>query len=112
MQKPAISPVSESEPQPSCSGSTLRVIGFTELDAANSNLFRDQNRAALTPSQTLLEVDLSRTRFVDSSGLGALIALYKTMCARNGKLRLLQPTPAVRQMLELTRMQRLFDISN
>ena len=91
-------------------GITLRVIGFSELDATNSILFRDQARAALTPDQNCLEVDLSKTRFVDSSGLGALIALYKTMCARGGKLRLLNPTDTVRQMLELTRMQRLFEI--
>jgi len=88
------------------------VIGFAELDATNSALFRDQTRAALTEGQDCLEVDLSRTRFVDSSGLGALIALYKTMCARNGKLRILHPTEAVQQMFELTRMQRLFEISN
>lgn len=112
MQEPATSPITGADPEPSSTGTTLRVVGFAELDAANSNFFRDQTRAALTPTQTSLEVDLSRTRFVDSSGLGALIALFKTMCARNGKLRLLRPTPAVRQMLELTRMNRLFEITS
>lgn len=91
-------------------GDTLRVIAYKELDATNATTFRDQTRAALLDGHLCLEVDLTQTRFVDSSGLGALIALYKTMCARNGRLRLLQPTEAVRQMLELTRMQRLFEI--
>jgi len=47
---------------------------------------------------------------VDSSGLGALIALHKTMCARGGGIRILRPTPVVHQVMELTRLHRVFEI--
>ena len=43
-------------------------------------------------------------------GLGALISLHKTTCTRNGLVRLLNPTPPVQQLLDLTRMHRIFEI--
>ena len=91
-------------------GETLTISGLKELAAVNSQSFRDQVRTALTDEQKTIEIDLSETMFVDSCGLGALISLHKTVCARQGQVRLLQPTPPVRQILELTRMHRIFEI--
>lgn len=39
-----------------------------------------------------------------------LISLHKMTCSRNGIVRLLNPTPGVLQILELTRMHRIFEI--
>jgi anti-sigma B factor antagonist len=91
---------------------TMRISEVKELGAANANLFRDQARGALTDGQCNIEVDLSQTTFVDSCGLGALIALHKTACGRKGKVQLLNPQPPVQQILELTRMHRIFEIVN
>jgi anti-sigma B factor antagonist len=91
-------------------GETLRISGVRELGASNSSEFRDQARAALTEDQKHIEIDLSETTFLDSCGLGTLIALHKTTGSRNGIVRLLNPTPGVQQILELTRMHRLFEI--
>jgi anti-sigma B factor antagonist len=92
------------------SGDTLSITGMKELSASNSNAFRDHARAALTDTQTVIEIDLSQTMFLDSCGLGALISLHKLACTRNGQVRLLNPTPPVQQILELTRMHRIFEI--
>jgi len=94
----------------SVNGETLRVSGVKELGAANSNAIRDQVRSAMTHGQKNIEIDLSETGFLDSCGLGALIALHKTACGRKGTLRLLNPMPPVLQILELTRMHRIFEI--
>lgn len=91
-------------------GETLAITGLKELAAANSQTFRDQVRSALTHQHKNIEIDLSETMFLDSCGLGALITLYKAVCARQGQVRLLHPTPPVRQILELTRMRRIFEI--
>jgi anti-sigma B factor antagonist len=93
-------------------GETLNISGVKELGAANSNNFRDEVRGALTELQKNIEIDLSQTTFVDSCGLGALISLHKTTCNRNGTVKLLNPTPPVQQILELTRMHRIFEIVN
>lgn len=91
-------------------GETLNISGIKELAAANANSFRDQVRATLSEAQRVIEIDMSETMFVDSCGLGALISLHKTACSRNGLVRLLNPTPPVQQILELTRMHRIFEI--
>jgi anti-sigma B factor antagonist len=92
-------------------GNTLRVEGLTELNATNAASFRDQVRAALQGGHTQVDLDLNQTRFIDSSGLGSLIAIHKTLCGRQGIIRLINPTSQVLQILELTRMHRIFEIA-
>ncbi len=89
---------------------TLRISEIDELGAADANQFRDEVRAALVNGLKDIEIDLGQTDFIDSCGLGALIALHKSACARGGTLRLRNPQPAVQQILELTRMHRIFEI--
>lgn len=88
------------------------VFGLNELIAANAAQVRDDIRKALAPAATTLDLDLSSVTFLDSSGLGALISLHKTMRSRNGTVRLINPAANVRQILELTRLHRVFEIVN
>jgi anti-sigma B factor antagonist len=89
---------------------TLRISDVTDLGAAESNQFRDEVRSSLTADLKNIDIDLSQTAFIDSCGLGALVALHKTACGRGGSVRLRNPVPEVQQILELTRMHRIFDI--
>ena len=89
---------------------TLVLSDIKELGAANADDFRDQVRAALKETHKNIELDLAQTTFVDSCGLGAIIALHKNACSRQGRLRLLNPQPAVQQILDLTRMNRILEI--
>ena len=92
-------------------GQTLKISDIAELTAVNSGSFREDVTAALRDSPTVIEIDLAQTRFMDSSGLGALFALYRTVGEASGTaLRLLNPTPEIQQLLELTQMQQLFEI--
>jgi anti-sigma B factor antagonist len=92
----------------------MRVSDIPELNAVNASAFRDEVRAAMSATPESIEIDLSQTRFVDSSGLGALFALYKT-ARNNGQdrvtLRLLNPKPPIQQLFELTQLHQLFEIS-
>ena len=91
-------------------GETVRIAELNELTATNANSVRDHARAAFGHGQRHIEVDLSEASLVDSCGLGALVALHKTACDRGGTLRLLHPRPPIQQILELTRMHRVFDV--
>jgi len=88
----------------------LAVSGIAELAAGNAAQVRDDVRAALTDVHKSIEFDLSGTSFLDSSGLGTLISLHKTMAAKEGSVKLVNPTPVATQVLELTRMHRIFEI--
>ena len=89
---------------------TLEITGLKELSGAAATSVRDQIRSALTPVHLNLEIDLSETVFMDSSGLGTLISLHKTLRARGGQFRLINPSSTCQQLLELTRLHRTFEI--
>jgi anti-sigma B factor antagonist len=91
-------------------GSVLRISDLPALNASTAPALRDEARAALKAENTMLDIDMSSTRFLDSSGLGALIALQKTMSQRGGTLRVVNPTATVEQIMELTRLHRVLEI--
>lgn len=91
-------------------GDTLRICSIQQLGEANAKAFRDWVRASLTEGHKNIEVDLSQTTFIDSSGLGALVALHKMAITRRGRLRLVNPQPSVQQILELTRLDGILEI--
>ena len=91
-------------------GQILRVSDVPELNALNAPSLRDQVRAALKPEVRTIELDLSETKFVDSSGLGSLIAIQKTAVTLGGSVVIVNPTSTVVQILELTRLHRVLEI--
>ena len=86
------------------------IIAPTELCSNTSRQWKDGLSTEL--SQREVFIDLSVTRFIDSSGLGVLLSLNKTVRARGGVLKLLNPSSAVAQLIELTRLHRVFEIVN
>jgi len=91
-------------------GNTLRISAVKQLGAVNANEFRDWVRKSLPDHTQNIDIDLSQTTYLDSCGLGALITLHKAASSRAGKLRLLAPLPPVQQILELTRMDHVFEV--
>jgi len=88
----------------------LIITELNELCAANAIQFREEVYAALSNRLSLIEIDLSETRHVDSSGLGALCSLQRSAGSIGISLRLLNPEPSVQQLFELTQMHQIFDI--
>lgn len=93
-------------------GDTLRISSVLELGETNAPAFRDWVLEAFTDGHQNIEIDLSQTVFLDSSGLGALVALHKAAARRQGALRLINPRPSVQQILELTRLDGMLQIVN
>src|SRR2546430_347065 len=88
----------------------LRISGVRELNAANAFVLEKMVSAARTSNAKDIELDLSETFALDSSGLGALIALRNAAERPGGVLRLVNPTPLARRILELTRLHRDLEI--
>jgi len=57
-----------------------------------------------------LLVDLEGVTFIDSSGLGALVACLRAANQSGGNVRLCGLCPEVRITMELTRLHRVFEI--
>jgi anti-anti-sigma factor len=90
-------------------GSTLCIADVVELSAVNSQAFVREVRAGLHESTTSLDIDLASTRFMDSAGVGALFSIYRA-AGSEVTLRLLNAKPNIRQLLELTQMDKFYDI--
>ena len=80
------------------------------MDAHNSSDLKEQMLQLFDEGKCNLVIDLSAVRFVDSSGLGALVSGFKYASARDGSLKLSSLQPQVRSMFELTRLHRVFEI--
>ena len=92
------------------SGDTLNVSGLAQLGGADSQSFKSTLCNALPSEVKNINIDLSDTGYVDCAGLGALVALKNCVNRRNGRvaIRLFNPTPPVRRIFNLTRMDRVF----
>jgi anti-sigma B factor antagonist len=88
---------------------TVAVVPMEELDASNSAEFK-RDVAPLLETTMELVLDLSRLRFVDSSGLGAFISCLRKLNAKGGDVKLCGMSKQVRAVFELVRMHRIFDI--
>jgi anti-sigma B factor antagonist len=87
----------------------VATIPVEELDASNAGDFR-RDIAPVLEAHSRLVLDLSRVRFVDSSGLGAFISCLRKLNAAGGDLKLCGMSKPVRAVFELVRMHRVFDI--
>lgn len=79
------------------------------LTALGANAFRQEALALIDSGSTRIIIDLSDVRFVDSSGLGAIVGLLKKVGNR-GEVVVCGLGDAVRQMFRVTRMERVFQI--
>jgi len=79
------------------------------LDASNVKSFKEAIHP-LIKDQNKIILNLSEIKFIDSSGLGALISVLREVNGRAGNLKLCSLTRAVRALFELMRMNRIFSI--
>ena len=87
----------------------VAILPVEELDAGNAGEFK-RDIAPVLEANTNLVVDLSRLRFVDSSGLGAFLSCLRQVNAKGGDLKLCGMSKPVRTVFELVRLHRIFDI--
>jgi anti-anti-sigma factor len=93
-------------------GATLCLSDIAEITAVSSQAFVHDVKAALDDSTTVVEFDLAETRFMDSAGLGALFTIYRAAGERGEvTLRLVNTRPHIRQLLELTQMEKFYEIA-
>ena len=67
------------------------------------NLIRINNPAEL-------ELDLSSIEFMDSSGLGLVLGRYKKQTDIGGKMKILNPTKRILQILQLAGVDKIIKI--
>jgi len=79
--------------------------GSTPLRRANS---RKRANELWQPEVERLTIDLRAVSFLDSSGVGALLSVYKKLPPDKPSVKLLNVQPPVQTVVELLRLHRIF----
>ena len=79
------------------------------LDASIAQDFRDAAIEMVQPKHSICALDLSHVTFVDSTGIGAMIALMNRL-GRDRRLEICGPAPMVRKVFRMTRLDTVFNI--
>jgi anti-sigma B factor antagonist len=75
-----------------------------------ATLFRDKVTAALDGGAKDLLIDLSQVDYIDSGGVGSLVAMFTRTGRRGGRLKLLCPSARACHVLEITGLLHVFDV--
>jgi anti-sigma B factor antagonist len=79
------------------------------IDAAGAIQFKDKMRELTQSPAPRVVLDMSRVAFLDSSGLGAVVAVLKAL-GPDRKLELSGLSATVQKVFRLTRMDSVFTI--
>jgi anti-anti-sigma factor len=55
-------------------------------------------------------IDLATVEFIDSSGVGLLVSLFKTVRGRGRRAAFSAPRPEVRRVMEIIKLDRIFEL--
>ena len=82
---------------------------YKRLDAKTRNdLIAEM--AGFIKEERRIAMDLFAIEFIDSSGLGGLLSILRSLSEGGGDLRLAAPSTVVESLFRITRMNRVFEV--
>ena len=95
-----------------------RAVGTITIFSLSGDLVYDEGTALLREVLTRAVaagaraclLDLEQITYLDSCGVGSLVAMFRHVTRQGGQLKLLRPSACVRRVLGITRLTGVFDI--
>src|SRR5271157_5757255 len=87
----------------------LQLIGRVTL-GEESNQLRTKLKDILSQGKTQLVLDLAEITYIDSAGLGTLVAGYTSAQNQGANLKLANLTKRFREQLHITKLVTVFDV--
>lgn len=81
------------------------IMSFTTIGSIKNQIYD-----FIQPDDRKVIMNLSKVDFVDSVGLGLLVSLLKHMKSQDGHIILEYPQLGVQKLMEMTRLDELFEI--
>lgn len=92
-------------------GALIIQLKSDHLDARVSRNFKESILKEVEQARLYhVVLDLSDLHFIDSSGLGSFLSILRVLNTKGGDLKLAKLNPSVKSMLEMVRMDKLFEI--
>lgn len=89
-------------------GKVIIVEGPDRLAENISEAFRKKINTLVDEGKTCLIINMAKTEFMDSTGLGALVSRIAATRANGGDVRLACPSPFVLNLLKMTHLNKVF----
>lgn len=89
--------------------SVVDVAGRITLGESASSL-REAIRDLLGNGHKKLILNLGEVSYIDSSGIGELVSAFTTVTNQGGRLRLLNLTKRVKDLLQITKLYTVFEV--
>jgi anti-sigma B factor antagonist len=86
----------------------VTVIG--EVDISNAHVLEDYLKDEIQSGQKDLSLNVAELSFIDSTGLAVLLNIRKLLQSFDRSLVLVSPSRAVERVLEMTGLDRIFQI--
>lgn len=83
-----------------------------EVDVYTSIDLKKELTKLVESDQKNIIIDLENVNYMDSSGLGVLVALLKELKKIGGELKLISLPVSVKKIFDLTRLTKFFNIYN
>ena len=90
------------------SATVVKLIGSANMDVSAG--LRDRLVTLVENQTEPLILDLTELRFISSVGLGGIIAAHLRCRHTKKEIRLVAPQPAIQELLEITKLSKLFNI--
>jgi anti-sigma B factor antagonist len=87
----------------------IDVAGRITLGEGSSNL-RDSLRELAAKDNKKILLNLAEVSYIDSSGIGELVAGFTTMTNAGGQLKLVNLTKRVKDLLQITKLYTVFEV--
>ena len=91
-------------------GEVVLLSPLKQLDTTTTTEFKARVVDLINQGSNFFLLNLSQVDFVDSSGLGAMISILKTLTLNNGDIVLCNLNSSVLNLFNLTRMNSVFKI--
>ena len=99
---------------------TVRFVeGITVVDLSGqiklgegSSIVRDTVKELLRKGQKNILLNLADISYIDSSGIGELVAAFTSVRNQGGELKLLKLTKKVQDLLQITKLYTVFDVKD
>lgn len=72
-------------------------------------VLRERVHEILESGQKNILLNLEKVSYMDSAGIGELVACYKRTKEKGGTVKLLKPSGKVSDLLQLTKLEEVFD---
>lgn len=92
------------------SGNQVAAVLMGDMYVEDAATFRNDMMEHLRAGENCFEIDMTQLRYIDSSGLGVLVTMHKKAAEQGGSVTIKGLTGSVKELFELTRLDKVFNL--